>query len=118
MPAISRLLPDPLTRSPDKPVFVARSAIHGLGLFAARRLPAGQLIGVYEGPVVTENGSHVLWIEDEVAGDWIGYDGKNDFRYLNHSDSPNAEMDGLNCFALTDIEAGDEITIDYGWEES
>lgn len=107
-----------MTRSEDKTVFVARSTIHGLGLFAARPLPAGQLIGVYEGPVVTEDGSHVLWIEDETDGGWTGYDGKNDFRFLNHSDAPNAEMDGLNCFALSDIETGDEITIDYGWDES
>jgi hypothetical protein len=27
-------------------------------------------------------------------------------------------MDGLNCYALSNIETGTEITIDYGWDES
>lgn len=98
-------------------VFVDRSAIHGLGLFAGKPLAAGQLIGVYEGPVVEENGSHVLWIEDEPGGGWTGYDGRNEMRFLNHSCRPNAEMDGLHCYALEEISPGAEITIDYGWDE-
>jgi SET domain-containing protein len=37
---------------------------------------------------------------------------------MNHSASPNAEMDGLYCHALQDIAADMEITIDYGWDDS
>jgi SET domain-containing protein len=37
---------------------------------------------------------------------------------MNHSDQPNAELDGLDCYALTDIQAGTEITIDYGWNDA
>ena len=44
--------------------------------------------------------------------------GGNELRYLNHSDEPNAEMDGLHCYALTGIAAGAEITIDYGWNDA
>jgi SET domain-containing protein len=101
-----------------KLVFVARSAIHGRGLFAAKPVTAGQKIGVYEGPQVTEDGTHVLWIQEDESNSWTGYNGKNELRFINHSDSPNAEMDGLDCFALCDIEPGTEITIDYGWNES
>jgi hypothetical protein len=39
-------------------------------------------------------------------------------RFLNHADRPNAEMDGLDCYALTLIPAGTEITIDYGWNDA
>jgi SET domain-containing protein len=98
--------------------FIASSPIHGRGLFAARLLRAGQLIGRYDGPVVKDNGAHVLWIEDESGNGWTGYDGKNELRFMNHSDSPNAEMDGLDCYSLSEIPAGTEITIDYGWNDS
>lgn len=102
----------------NKLVYVGPSPIHGKGLFAARRLQAGQLIGVYDGPVTEKNGDHVLWIEDGEGTGWTGYDGINEMRYMNHADSPTAEMDGLNCYALVDIEPGMEITIDYGWNDS
>jgi SET domain-containing protein len=97
-------------------VFVENSPIQGRGLFAACALAAGQLIGVYRGPVVEEDGAHVLWIESDEGDDWIGYDGQNEMRFMNHTDQPNAEMDGLNCYALENIDHGEEITIDYGWE--
>ena len=99
-------------------VTVGPSAIHGRGLFAATTLESGQLIGVYDGPVVEENDSHVLWIEDDSGTGWIGYDGENELRFMNHSDQPNAEMDGLHCYSVRKILPGDEITIDYGWNDS
>ena len=99
-------------------VYVARSSIHGRGLFAARSLKAGQLIGIYMGPIVEQNGDHVLWIQGDSEDEWIGFDGRNEMRFMNHSDTPNAEMDGLNCYALADIDTGCEITIDYGWADS
>jgi SET domain-containing protein len=98
-------------------VYVADSSIHGLGLFAARPLRAGQLIGVYDGPCADHDGPHVLWVEDEPGGAWTGYDGRNEMRFMNHSTCPNAEMDGLHCYALRDIATDTEITIDYGWDD-
>ena len=99
-------------------VYVASSTIHGEGLFAGKTLLQGQLIGVYEGPRVKEDGMHVLWVEDEPGSGWTGYDGRNEMRYMNHSKQPNAEMDGLYCYALEDIPPHTEITIDYGWDDS
>lgn len=100
--------------SADRPVYVAPSPIHGLGLFAARALQPGQLIGVYDGPEVEQDGPHVLWVENEAGGEWTGYDGRNEMRFMNHSGRPNAEMDGLHCYALREIPRDAEITIDYG----
>ena len=97
---------------------VGPSPIHGRGLFAAKDLEPGQHIGVYEGPVVEEDGMHVLWVQETPDGQWTGYDGKNELRFMNHADSPNAELDGLDCYALEKITAGTEITIDYGWNDS
>jgi hypothetical protein len=86
-------------------------------LFAAVGLVSGQLIGRYHGPKVENDGMYVLWIEEE-TGHWTGYQGINSMRFLNHSDAPNAEMHGLDCYAITTIPAGQEITIDYGWDEA
>ena len=91
------------------------SVIHGKGLFASRHFSGGQLIGVYEGETVTEDGMHVLWVEED-DGQWTGHNGNNQLRYMNHSNDPNAEMDGVECYAARPIAAGEEITIDYGWD--
>ncbi len=105
-----------LATNPDKNQFhVGLSVIHGKGLFASHKLSGGELIGIYEGETVTEDGMHVLWVEQD-DGQWTGYNGTNALRYMNHSSSPNAEMDGVECYAARPIEAGEEITIDYGWD--
>lgn len=72
-------------------------------------------MGEYDGPIVIENASHVLWVEkyDDV---WIGRDGKNLLRYLNHSAEPHAEFIEFELYALRDINPDEEITIDYGEE--
>ena len=97
---------------------VGESAIHGRGLFAARTLLEGEFIGYYDGPIVEQDGMHVLWVQDSSGSEWTGYLGRNDLRFMNHADHPNAEMDGLDCYALREIPAGEEITIDYGWNDS
>jgi SET domain-containing protein len=98
---------------------VADSSIHGKGLFAAATIPSGAYIGFYEGDETTENGTHVLWVQQsDDEDDWLGYDGTNELRFLNHSGEPNCEMDGQELFAARDIEADEELTIDYGpWFE-
>jgi len=64
----------------------------------------------------------VLWVEAGVDEDgdadeeWIGYDGNNELRFLNHAAQPNGEMDGLDLYANRKIKAGEEITINYGEE--
>jgi SET domain-containing protein len=98
--------------------YVAASPIHGRGLFAARDLRAGEWIGRYEGVRTDEDGTYVLWVEDDVPGGWTGWDGRNALRFLNHARPANAEMDGRDCYAAADIPRDAEITIDYGeWFE-
>lgn len=95
------------------------SPIHGKGLFARVDWAAGTYIGRYEGVPSEENGTHVLWVEGEEEGDWLGVDGTNALRFLNHSATPNAELDGQELYAASDISPGEEITIDYGeWLEA
>lgn len=80
----------------DAPIKVAESAIDGKGLFLTERKCAGDLICPAR-----------LLNRRTQAG-----------RYTNHSATPNATMTlldngDLNLIALTDIDAGQEITIDY-----
>lgn len=100
--------------------FVADSPVHGRGLFACHDIPVDTWIGYYDGPQTQQNGTHVLWVATETDADaeeqWLGYDGRNELRFLNHATSPNGEMDGLDLYAIRNIAAGEEITIDYGEE--
>jgi uncharacterized protein len=106
----------------DPGVIVRPSAIHGLGLFAARRIRAGELVirlgGVelsdeevrrkiahgerYDGIILDE---HVnLQIE---PADWPGIHG-------NHSCDPNLWLTGsVEISALRGIGASEEMTTDY-----
>lgn len=89
---------------------VKDSGIHGKGLFAARKIQRGDLIGNITYNPVTEDGPYVLWIDTEV-----GIQVDCDLRYINHSKDPNAcYCEDLEVVALKDIKAGEEITHDYG----
>ena len=100
--------------------FVSGSTVHGRGLFARDNIPSGTWIGHYDGPQTNENGMHVLWVDNGQEGedDWVGYNGINELRFLNHAETPNAEMDGQDLYAARDIKVNEEITIDYGEEFS
>ena len=89
--------------------YVAASPIHGRGLFAAKPIARGTVIGFLEGRPSSEDGHYVLWL-----GPDEGIEVLCDLRYINHSDAPNAcYYDDLSVVALRDIEAGEEITHDY-----
>ena len=93
-------------------VKVARSAVHGRGLFARRRFRVGAYIGTFRGTPTKRNGLHVLWVVDDDGA--RGLVGRNALRFLNHDRQPNAELDGVDLYAIRNIQPGREILIDYG----
>ena len=98
-------------------VYAAASTIHGTGLFARQKILKGEYIGTYWGPEAKRNGMYVLWVYDEEdASEVIGRSGRNLLRYLNHSESGNAEFEEFDLYAIEDIPEGAEITFDYGEE--
>lgn len=102
----------------DNPLaYVARSDIHGRGLFARRDIQVDEYIGTYEGPATQDDGMHVLWLWNEETDRWEGIDGINEMRFLNHSNKPNADWWGDELYAIRTIRADEEITFDYGWDE-
>ncbi len=94
---------------------VLESPIHGRGLFAREFINAEAYLGTYYGPETQNNGIYVLWVEDD-GEQWVGCDGKNILRYLNHAAQPNVGFEGCDLFSLEDIQAGDEVCFHYGDE--
>jgi len=91
------------------PVYVADSKIHGKGLFAARHIKSGELIGKVSGNWTTDDGMYVLWLDEK-----RGFQVECDLRYINHDDTPNAcYYDSLEVFAIRDIRPHEEITHNY-----
>jgi hypothetical protein len=101
---------------------MVRRARIGLGLFAARVLPAGRTIIHVEGRIVDAD---LLW---DVGGTFADNcyrfgpetyldPGDTPGRYVNHSCRPNAGVrkskNRLYLFAVAPIPRGREITIDY-----
>lgn len=99
-------------------VYIAKSKIHGLGVFAKKKIKKNEYIGSYEGDIVLEDDTYVLWVQQEHGG-WILVNGKNELRYLNHSSKPNAEFRENKLYALRTIYPHEEITFHYGedWKD-
>lgn len=92
-------------------VFVAESPVHGKGLFAAKRIKANTILGRLHGMPTFDDGIYVLWVTDE-----LGLELTNDFKFINHNKKPNAAYSDLDVTVLKDVEAGDELLHDYGWD--
>lgn len=107
-----------------------RSAIHGRGVFAARRIPAETRIIEYRGERISrseaahryaeDSGEIVLTLIFEVDDDTVIDPGRggNAARYINHSCEPNCEarLDDRGrvfIWALRDLRPGEELTYDY-----
>ena len=110
---------------------VRRSPIHGSGVFAKRKIPAGTRILEYVGEVIDSDEAdrrHPVNPEDPFHTFFFAVaDGKvidggvrgNEGRYINHSCEPNCEAeeteDGrIFVVALQPIDRGEELNYDYG----
>jgi SET domain-containing protein len=119
----------PDTRKSPPAVEVRGSPLHGLGVFATRRIKKGARVLEYLGERIShleadrryddkdENDNHTfLFIVDERTVIDAGVDG-NDARFVNHACEPNCEsvIENRRVFieAIADIEPGEELTYDY-----
>lgn len=103
---------------------VGPSPITGRGLFAGCAIPKRAKIGEFEGEVIPLKEARrraaglriVAIVElDRKAIDARGM--RTGFRFINHSCAPNTFMrrtkDRAEFYALRDIAAGEELTVDY-----
>ncbi len=112
-------------------LFIARSKIHGLGLFAGEDIEWGRLIIEYKGqPLSVKEVTRRQKFYDSIGftclmqfSDGLGIDGicgGNESRFINHSPKPNLgalREDKWRVFfySLDDIERGEELTFNYGF---
>jgi len=117
--------------SSSTPFYTVRpSLVHGTGVFARRRIPAGQRIIEYKGERISWavalrraekkggplNHTFLFTLADGRLIDG-GAEG-NDARFINHSCEPNCEAmehdDGrVFIYALRDIQRGEELNYNY-----
>jgi hypothetical protein len=114
----------------DSSIRVRHSIIHGNGVFATRKIPAGARIIEYGGKRITENQAekrfgldpenphHTFFFSLESGKLIDGGDQGNDARWINHSCTPNCEAQEekgrVYIHALRDIPRGEELSYDYG----
>jgi SET domain-containing protein len=121
----------PATKPKTTAIFeVHDSPIHGKGVFARRKIPAGTRIVEYTGEIVDwdetcrrtaeKNGpiNHTFFFTLNNGLLIDGGAGGNESRFINHSCDPNCEAmeedDRVYIHALRDIEKGEELRYNYG----
>jgi uncharacterized protein len=114
----------------DSPAYeVRRSTIHVNGVFARRRIDAGERIVEYTGERITADESairaeqgggpvnHTFFFSVADGNVIDGGSGGNDARFINHACEPNCEAyeeDGkVFIYALQEIEKGEELNYNY-----
>jgi hypothetical protein len=113
-------------------LFVARSKIHGLGLFAGEDIEWGRRIAKFQGqPLSIQEVKRRQKFYDSIGfsclmqfSDGRGIDGViggNESRFINHSREPNVgalrESEWRIIFySLDDIAEGEELTFNYGFD--
>ncbi len=107
-------------------VRVGPSAIDGKGLFALTSVPARRKLGEFVGERISltearERARRLTRIAIVELSRTTAIDatvGGNDFRFVNHSCLPNMYIrcgySRVEFYALRDINAGEELTCDYG----
>ena len=96
------------------------SPIHGRGVFAARRIEAGEIIIAGCREVLTDQAVNALPPEETVFLSVIGGQHilmKPPARFVNHSCNPTARGTDRHDIAIRVIEAGEEVTVDYMAEQ-
>ncbi len=113
----------------DEKVYVKSSNIHGTGIFTSVDIKEGEIIMKITGDVI--DGNECMRREDEEDNVYIFYNGEDCYidtsvtkkiKFINHNCDYNCDvLDGDETYLLLtadrDISAGEELTIDYGYEE-
>ncbi len=110
-------------------VVVKRSGIHGKGIFTSVDIPKGSKIMDIKGEVIDgdecerreeeEDNVYIFWNGDDC---YIDTAKTKKIKYINHDCDFNCDVvdngkGGLMLIAYRNIKAGEELTIDYGYDE-
>lgn len=111
----------------DKYVEVRYSDIHGNGIFATKFIPKDKFIMIICGDVIDENecmkreeqgNVYIFWNGDN----YIDVSNTDKIKFINHHCDANCtvldnDKTSLSLVSIRDIQPGEEITIDYGYDE-
>lgn len=112
----------------DAYLIAKKSAIEGMGLFTTVPIKEGAVFFEITGEIISEEecirreeeeaNVYIFWNEDH----YIDTAMTEKIKYINHNcdyccEVVNDEADKLYLKAARDIAAGEELTIDYGYEE-
>ena len=113
----------------EESVFVEGSDIHGKGIFISKDVSEGEKILSIVGEVIDgfecerreeeEQNVYIFWQDDYT---YIDTAMTEKIKYINHNCDFNCDIvddgnNGLMLVAYRDIKAGEELTIDYGYDE-
>ena len=110
-------------------VYVKDSLIHGTGIFTSIDILAGSKIIIIKGEAI--DGNECERREEEYNNVYIFWNGDDCYidtamtkkiKYINHNCNFNCDVEdndeqSLLLIAYKDIKAGEELTIDYGYDE-
>lgn len=112
----------------ENEVEVAFSPIHGDGLFAKQNFKTGEYVMLIAGEVISEE--ECIRRENEENNVYIFWNGDNyidtskteKIKFINHDCDCNCEVldydeNSLLLVASRAIKVGEELTIDYGYDE-
>lgn len=112
----------------EENIIVKPSGIHGDGIFTTTDIPEGTRIMVISGEVIgaeecerrenEENNVYIFWNGDN----YIDVSKTDKIKYVNHNCDANCHIEdrdenSLWLVASRDIRSGEELTIDYGYDE-
>ena len=107
-------------------VNIAKSQIHGKGLYAIATIPAKRKIGSLGGVLISKKEGRLKAKTKESISLVELWNGKtldasvnsNELRYINHSCQPNTFMrtigNHVEFYSLRNIRKGEELTCNYG----
>lgn len=113
----------------EKFVVVKESGIHGKGIFISSKVPKGKKIMDIKGDVIDgdecerreeeEDNVYIFWNGDDC---YIDTSKTVNIKYINHGcdfncDVVENESGGLMLITYRTIKAGEELTIDYGYDD-
>ncbi len=116
------------TRIWEQNINVKESPIHGKGIFTTSEIPQNELLMIIQGEVIT--GKECERREEEDDNVYIFWNGRyyidtsktKKIKFINHDCEPNCEVltrdkESLYLVSARPILQGEELTIDYGYEE-
>lgn len=105
-------------------VVVKKSSIDKMGMFAKERISKGEIVFIKGGHILHRNDLYssciinsYMPISDEYFIGAETIEEEKDVKlYINHSCDPNCGLHGeITFIAIRDIEAGEELTVDYAF---